>query len=874
LKVIEGILPRVQRPSRYIDGELNLQSPGFAEGKFNVLLVFPDAYEIGMSHQGIRFLYDRLARMEGVGVEFAFSPWPDLEELMRSCGEPLRSMQTRTEARRFDCIGFSLTYELHYTNVLALLELMGLDAGASRRGEGDPVVVAGGPCCSNPLPLIDAFDAVFLGDGEDSLPEAVEAMRSAGGRRAGRRAMIESMTGIEGVYVEGSAGRARYRVHRFEEGELPRAPIVPSSSIVHDRLAVEIMRGCTRGCRFCHAGVIYRPRRERSVSDIVGAVCSGLDASGWEEVSLLSLSSSDYSRLDELLAALVPELEARTVSLAMPSLRPASVTERLVEASSLMRKSGFTLAPEAGTERLRRVINKGLTEEEILEGCGKIIRAGWQNMKLYFMIGLPTETDGDLDGIVRLVERILELTGGRFKLSVSISPFVPKPHTPFQWERQASMEEIRRKQDYLGSRLRSRRIGLAMRDPAISLLEGFLARGDRRLWPVLNRACRLGCRFDGWRDMLRLDLWERAFAEEGFEFGEPPGGFPTDHELPWARFEPPVSTRFLLRERERALAGEQTGDCTDGPCVGCGACGGKEDIDGATTSEGRPVETGRRSCTDHDEHPEAADAGLRGGVRYRFVFRKEGRGRFLSHLETLGVIQRALRRSGLPIRYTEGFHPHPRLSMGPSLAVGVGGLREFFDLELTEPAAAGPEDFEGLLPAGMRITEIRGPFTRREGRLPAEARFRYLIGVDLLSRLVQAERSGRKGLSGESDVWYRLLRNIASAVPIPEGLKREPARWLHERLADRLEKGMSVTDRRGRSRSSAGSAVRLAEGAVELELRSTQEGTIRPKDMIATVLHPGLAELLLYTRTGILYERNGDLLDPIDLIHTTPPNMD
>lgn len=864
MSVIEGILPRVQRPSRYIDGELNLSSPGFDEGAFNVLLVFPDVYEIGMSHQGIRFLYERLSRMEGVGVEFAFSPWPDLEELMRACGEPLRSQQTRTEARRFDCIGFSLTYELHYTNMLALLELAGLDTSAAGRGEEDPVVVAGGPCCSNPLPFIDAVDAVFLGDGEDSLTEAVGAMRSIGGRRAGRRAMTEALSGIEGAYVDGVAERARYRIHRFEEGELPRAPIVPSSSIVHDRLAVEIMRGCTRGCRFCHAGVIYRPRRERSVREIVDAVCSGLDASGWEEVSLLSLSSSDYSCLEALLGALVPELERRRVSLAMPSLRPATVTERLVAATSLTKKSGFTLAPEAGTERLRRVINKGLSEEEILEGCGRIVGAGWRSMKLYFMIGLPTETEEDLEGIVRLVERIQRLPGGRVTLSISISPFVPKPHTPFQWERQASMEEIERKQGFLRSRLRSRRIRLAMRDPAISLLEGLLSRGDRRIRPVLERAYRLGCRFDGWRDMLRLDLWERAFAEEGLDIHAPPRGFAADAELPWERFEPPVSTRFLLRERDRAFAGEETADCSEGACAGCGACAGKEER-GDISAYGDRRGAGR-ARTDNDQ-PTDAPAGDGRGIRYRFVYRKEGRERFLSHLETIGVIQRALRRSGLPILYTRGFHPHPRQSMGPSLAVGIGGLREFFDAELTRRAEFGSEDFDGLLPEGVGIVEIRGPFTRAEGKLPSTARFRYLIGFDPIPGFIGGEVE-RKGLSVGSDVWYRLLGRIAPAVPVPEGFAREPARWLHERLGEYIEKGMSVTDRRGRKRSSVGSAVRLMEDAVELELRFDQEGTIRPKDMVGAVLHPELAGLLHYTRTHILYERDDELLDPIDLIRT------
>jgi len=348
----EGILPLVQRPSRYIDGEINLAGEGFREGGFNVLLVFPDAYEIGMSHLGIRFLYHRLASLKGVGVELAFAPWPDAARLMRACGEPFRSLRTLTPAARFDLIGFSVTYELHYTNLLMVLDLCGLDLEAASRREDDPLVVAGGPCCTNPLPFLPALDAVFLGDGEDSLAEAVAALAALKGGRAGRAARREALAGIEGVFVDGVSSGAAVRTHRFAPGDLPRRPIVPSSEVIHQRLAIEIMRGCSRGCRFCHAGMFYRPCRERSVDEIVDAALEGLDWTGWDEVSLLSLSTSDYSRLDELLTRLVPELERRKVSLALPSLRPETITSRIVAASSTVTKSGFTLAPEAGTERL------------------------------------------------------------------------------------------------------------------------------------------------------------------------------------------------------------------------------------------------------------------------------------------------------------------------------------------------------------------------------------------------------------------------------------------------------------------------------------------------------------------------------------------
>jgi radical SAM-linked protein len=890
-----AIMPLVQRPSRYAGGELNLSNGGFVEGGFNVLLVFPDAYEIGMSHLGIRFLYQALAAMDGVGVELAFAPWPDAGNLMRACGEPFRSPLTGTSASRFDLVGFSLAYELHYTNLLMVLDLAGIPLEAAARHDNDPIVVAGGPCCSNPLPFVAAIDAVFLGDGEDSLAEAVAALARLKAARAGRAAKREALAGIEGVYVDGISASVKARAHPFASGDLPRRPIVPSSEVVHERLAIEIMRGCSRGCRFCHAGMFYRPCRERSVDEIMEAVVEGLGATGWDEVSLLSLSTSDYPRLDELLARLVPELERRHVSLALPSLRPETITSAIVSASSTVTKSGFTLAPEAGTERLRRVVRKDFSDEDIVGGVSKILAGGWQILKLYFMIGLPTETDEDLDGVAGLVERILALPRrqGRFSLGVSISPFVPKPHTPFQWERQCSIEEFRAKEEYLARRIRSRFVNLSLREPSISVLEGILARGDRRLWPVLRRAYELGCRFDGWRDELRIELWEKAFAECGLDVAAATAARPLDEPLPWDAFELHASKKLLLAERTRAYGPDALGS---------------DPVAGADVPARNPVAEPPMDSSAGTSAPDATEGlgalahepigGLATGLvasapspprvfRYRLVFEKRGRARFLSHLEMLNVIQRALRRSGLPLSYSEGFHPHPKLSAGPSLAVGMEGFGEFFDVELLEPAGPTPELLNRFLPPGLSVKACAGPFSRKEGKLPQEARFTYALRFEGLRALLKSSGSPSEMLSPEERMWYLLAKElgIAGNLDIFEcGAPVDPALWFEAEWRRMFERGASVKNEKGKERSCAGCAVRLVEiaaldragapdsASLELVLPGA-EGAPRPMDLLMAFMPKNIASLVRIQRLEIRYLCGEDIKDPVEAIGAKLPGI-
>jgi len=946
----DAILPLVEHPSRYIDSELNLTCSGFGEDRFNILLAFPDSYEIGMSHQGIRYLYHFLSRVDGVGVEFAFAPWPDLERFLGATSEPLRSQQTGTSIRRFDLVGFSLTYELHYTNLLMMLELSGIPLLSAERGDDDPLVIAGGPACTNPLPFINAIDAIFVGDAEESLIEAVERLKALKAGGAGRAEKLSALSEIEGVYVDCLSESVKSRVYIFRHGDLPVKSITPASHIIHNRLSVEVMRGCTRGCRFCHAGIFYRPRRERSVEEVSRAVIEGIKSSGWPEVSLLSLSTSDYSKLGPLLDRISLWLSDRNVSLAMPSLRPETVSELIVSASGAVRRSGFTLAPEAGTERLRRAINKWISDEEILEGCRKILGAGWQNLKLYFMIGLPTETQEDLDGIVELVERILSLprTSRRFRLAVSISPFVPKPHTPFQWERQNSIEEISEKEHYIASRLRSRRVMLSLRDPRFSILEGILSRGDRGMWNVLLSAYRAGCRFDGWSDRLRFDLWEEALEENGYELEDLLAERDTGEPLPWDFIDLGVTRSFLLLERKRSREAVVTEDCRVSKCTGCGACDGESAgnpegvgvLDGQGDDEhkdgGQNVDSpdgeGIEAGTGSPESTRDVERGTEGNsqisspavppVRYRLVYEKTSRARFLSHTETLDCLRRAIRMSGIPVRFTEGFNPHPRLSAGPPLPVGMEGLREYLDIELLSACELSPGMFNDRLPEGIRIKEIAGPFSRKQGKLPLEFTQYYLFTFDVPDRIAAAmldalTRNGApetekprllsKGkATGAVSRWLKLadalgilpslssnrdgsgsktFATVLESLISPHAIDR--IRGVVDRVVEELAKeraidmsslcglllrrmtadGFGIEDRKGRMKNLSLCTVTRVVPGERLEVAiDSGPGSPTAFEVLSSVLSRELVPLVRVVRLSTKYRLNGELLDVVQVV--------
>ncbi len=736
--VEEFILPFVNKPARYTGNEFNTIHKDISSVSVRIALAFPEVYEIAMSYVGFGILYHQLNKEPDVWAERVNAPWIDMESRLREVKVPLFSLESFTPLTEFDLIGFTLQYELTYTNILNMLDMAGIPLLAAERKESDPLIIAGGPCSCNPEPMADFMDAFFIGDGEEAVLEIAAVLRQAKQLNWTRPEKLSALAGIRGIYVPAFhqtgfveaggflvvTGRQKTAPERIltriipelKSEYYPEKPLVPLIDVEHNRLAVETMRGCTEGCRYCNAGMIYRPTRERPVDEIINYVDKALANTGYEELSFLSLSISDYSRLPELMQKEQAALRGRNINVSFPSMRLDSFNEEIAGFISTVRKSGFTFAPEAGSARLRRVINKNVSDDDLFNSVKIALQNGWRQLKFYFMIGLPTETEEDVVAIADLLEQVVNLSKafGFVQFHVSVSPFAPKAHTPFQWERQNSIEELKHKVVILRSRFRFlKQVKLSWRDAEVAALEGILGRGDRRQGRVILEAWRNGARFDGWTDFFNWETWVQAFQTCQVDMNLYTASLDLNQALPWDHIDKGVTRNFLRKQRDEAYREAVIIDCKEGTCFGCGIQrkgGFREFADCYTKLElHHPQPAGE---PDHQSPgiivtEQQVEPGRPAFIRYRVRYSKSEMARYIGHLDLARIFARACSRAAVPVIFSEGYNPHPKIAFGQPLSLGVSSEAEFFDIDIREDYQ---KDLAGelnpLLPQGVRIVEV------------------------------------------------------------------------------------------------------------------------------------------------------------------------
>lgn len=597
--LFEELLDNVEKPGRYTGKEFNEIVKEGDMSTVKIALAFPDLYEIGMSYLGFKILYEIINKIDGALAERVFSPAVDMEKLLRERKVPIFSLETYRPLNTFDIVGFTIQHELCYSNILNLLELGQIPLRSEERKEDAPLIIAGGPGTFNAEPLSAFIDLFVIGEGEEIVGEIIEVYKRWKDKKQSRAKLLEELAHLKGIYVPSfykvtylKDGRVesvtpkketyhsvikKRIISNFDQVPYPLFPVVPNIDVVHDRITLEIFRGCTQGCRFCQAGMIYRPVREKSVNTLLELAEKILSHTGYEEISLSSLSSSDYSEIERLITRLVDRFKEKGVGVSLPSLRIDSFSVALAQQVQRVRKTGITLAPEVGSQRLRDVINKNVQEEDLYSSIEAAFKGGWRKIKLYFMVGLPTETEEDVEGIVRLVSKVdrmgREITGRKVSINISVSAFVPKPHTPFQWEAQEERDILSKKIRYLKNRLNWRNISFSYPDINRIYLEAVFARGDRRLGEVLERAHYLGCKFDAWREHFNFETWQQAFNESGLNMEFYANRVRQEDEiLPWDHISCGVKKKYLLEEKKKALKGETTPDCRFENCTECGVC--------------------------------------------------------------------------------------------------------------------------------------------------------------------------------------------------------------------------------------------------------------------------------------------------------------
>ncbi len=739
-----GILPFVEKPSRYLGSEINAIKKDLNNVKLRFALVFPDVYEIGTSHFGLQILYHILNSHADIAAERVFAPATDMEALLRRSNLPLFTLESHAPLNDFDILGFSLLYELNYTNILTILDLAGIPFRAEQRDRSHPFVIAGGPCTCNPEPIAEIFDAVVVGDGEQAVLELSNIwLQWQENPRRDKFDLLKQWSKIEGVYIPSFfepgmdvnglqsltprfpdyARVKRAIVADLNQMPFPENPVVPCGKPVHDRLRIEVSRGCTRGCRFCQAGMIYRPVRERAPDTLISLADKSITATGYEDMSLLSLSTGDYGCIAPLMERLMARFASEHVAISLPSLRAGTLTPELMRLIKKVRKTGFTIAPEAGSQRLRDVINKNISESEIVETVRDAFNLGWQVIKLYFMIGLPTETMDDLRALVDLIKQLRHIKVAnqrKGKINVSIATFIPKPHTPFQWAPQIGLAESEEKIIWLKNQLKFPGVQFKWQNPKVSLLEGIWARGDRRLTNLLINAYQQGCRFDGWSDKFKFHIWQEAFTEQGVD----PDFYTVrqrdiDEPLPWDHIDTQVDKEFLQAEWHKSIRAAITEDCREGDCHQCGVC----DFE---IIEPRTYPDFNGENLDDSSETNARETFYK---KLTLSYSKLGEAKYYGHLELVNIFLRALKRAGIGVKFTEGFHPKPKVSFDDPLPIGLESEHE--NITVTVPvdvdAQSVVQALNGNLPAGLKVFRDESAPIRSDPKAPKASTYHVAL---------------------------------------------------------------------------------------------------------------------------------------------------
>ncbi len=798
MKNLEEILKVVEKPGRYSGGEWNEVKKDPSRVEIKIALVFPDLYEVGMSYLGQKILYFLLNDNPKVLAERVFAPWIDFEQELRAGKIPLYSLENKIPLDQFDILGFSLLYELNYSNILTILDLGRIPLFSSERGVDYPLIIAGGPAAFNPEPVAEIFDLFLIGDGEEAFLEIIEKYLSHKKGLKEKAALLKEMAQIKGVYVpslyssylpkgsdllavkpeaDAPSSILKRVLYPFHKAPFPERIVVPNVKIIFDRVSVEVARGCSQKCRFCQASSIYFPPRVKSPSDVLDTILNSLRTTGYEDTSLASLSISDYPYLDRTVEILMKELAKNKISLSLPSLRPKGLSSDVAQSIIKVRKTGFTLVPEAGTERLRRVINKKLENDDIWEASQIAFSQGWKLIKLYFMLGLPTENDEDLEGIINMVSELIKIGHKILKspprINLSVSSFIPKPHTPFQWLKMEEESILREKYRYLKSQLkRYPSIKFNKHSLKNSVLEAVFSRGDRKLNRVLVQAWKGGARFDSWNDLFQFQTWEEGFKHEDVDYFSYLSPIERDVRLPWDHIDSGMKKSYLNDELDKALKEEYTLSCLDDSCGTCQGCSFPQFVEREFSEEVRINTPPEKPFGKETEKV----------FRYRVFYSKLQSARYMSHIDLNNVIQRALRRAKIHVVYSQGFHPKMLISYPAALPLGMSGKAECF--EFRSRFLFREDEFvsrlNACLPSSVRILSLE----KKETAQPTlnEEIEAFIYSVDLKSREIMHAVGWQDEKSLSSSEYYRKIEE-----PIKRFLDKNQDEFIQETIVDRKE---------------------------------------------------------------------------------------